>query len=90
MTFGADFETDTGNSGSIRINCHCPSASAKQLIRGVIRTQEAAILTRRLIQMAKKLHCKIVVLFRIGTNEHRRAHLYIMASIHEICLTKHA
>lgn len=21
--FGTDFETDTGNSGSIQINCHC-------------------------------------------------------------------
>ncbi len=24
MFFGADFETDIGNSSSIRINCHCP------------------------------------------------------------------
>jgi hypothetical protein len=23
MTFRADFEPDIGNSGSIRINCHC-------------------------------------------------------------------
>ncbi len=23
MAFGADFETDTGNSGSILINCKC-------------------------------------------------------------------
>ncbi len=23
MAFGADFETDIGNSGSMRINCHC-------------------------------------------------------------------
>ena len=24
MAFGADFETETGNSESDRINCHCP------------------------------------------------------------------
>jgi len=24
MAFRADFELDTGNNGSIRINCHCP------------------------------------------------------------------
>jgi len=23
MAFGTDFETGTGNSGSMRINCHC-------------------------------------------------------------------
>jgi len=63
MTFGADFETDTGNSGSIRINCHCPSASVKQRIRGVIKDtrsrnidpktysngKEAALQNRRII-----------------------------------------
>ncbi len=33
MAFGADFEPDTGNSGSIRINCHFLINSAKQLKR---------------------------------------------------------
>ncbi len=40
MAFGADFEPDIGNSGSILINCHCPLTSAKQLKRALGGKQE--------------------------------------------------